>query len=169
MRENLFSFHFLISTFPLSTDSHSGKTFEELCRAHIQAFAKGAEKFALSTKLTERVGKWQAKLAPILEDEEKKASFDIHKYSEMLMQNAKGSIQLGKRKADSSVPSPATVDFETVTRGCTKSDVCRFFLASLSLANAGNLKIDKDHQAGEYRFEVQSYKLEKPVVAIDAL
>ena len=112
--------------------------------------------------MTERVGKWQAKLAPILEDEERKASFDIHKYSEMLMENAKGSIQLGKRKADLSVPSPNAVEFGAVTKGCSKSDVCRFFLASLSLANAGNLKIDKDHQSGEYRFEVQSYTLERP-------
>ncbi|KAL3909664.1 MAG: hypothetical protein SGILL_007998 [Bacillariaceae sp.] len=127
------------------------------------AFAKGAEKFALSTKLTERVGKWQAKLAPILEDEERKASFDIHKYSEMLIANAKDSMQLGKRKSGASVPSSAPVEFGAVTKGCTKSDVCRFFLASLSLANAGNLKIDRDQQAGAYCFEVQSYTLEKPM------
>ena len=155
----VFLIRFLISC----AETHYGKTFEELCRAHIQAFAKGAEKFALSTKLTERVGKWQAKLAPILEDEERKASFDIHRYSEMLIENAKDSMQLGKRKSDSSIPSSTAVEFGAVTKGCTKSDVCRFFLASLSLANAGNLKIDRDHQAGAYRFEVHSFKLEKPM------
>jgi hypothetical protein len=38
-----------------------GKLFEDLCRAHIQAFAKGAEEFAFNTHLSARVDKWKAK------------------------------------------------------------------------------------------------------------
>jgi condensin-2 complex subunit H2 len=41
--------------------------FEDLCRAHIQAFAKRAEEFAFNTHLSARVHKWKAKLIPILE------------------------------------------------------------------------------------------------------
>jgi condensin-2 complex subunit H2 len=84
------------------TESHLGKTFEELCRAHIRAFAKGAEDFAFSTKLTERVSMWQAKLAPILEDEERRATFDIHRYSQDLLETAKQGLQRIKRKSDGS-------------------------------------------------------------------
>jgi hypothetical protein len=110
------------------------------------------------------VGQWQARLAPILEEEERKASFDIHRYSEMLIENALGGPQRTKRKSDGSThdePPSTSVDFETVTRGCTKSDVCRFFLASLSLANSGNLKIEE--YSSEYRFEIVSQKVQKPM------
>jgi len=83
-------------------ESDFGKTFEELCRDHIRAFAKGAEDFAFSTKLTERVSIWQAKLAPILEDEERRAAFDIHRYSQELLEAAKQGLQGIKRKSDGS-------------------------------------------------------------------
>lgn len=73
-------------------ESNFGKSFEELCRAHIQAFAKGAEEFAMNTQLSRRVSKWQAKLAPILEEEERRAEFDIHKYSERLIASAQKGL-----------------------------------------------------------------------------
>ena len=75
-----------------------GQTFEDLCRSHIQAFVKSAEKYAQTTKLIERISRWQAHLAPILEEEERKASFDIHRYSEMLLQLAMTSVQEKKRR-----------------------------------------------------------------------
>jgi chromatin segregation and condensation protein Rec8/ScpA/Scc1 (kleisin family) len=81
----------------------------------------------------------------------------------MLIENAKDSLHLGKRKSDSSVPSSTAVEFGAVTKGCTKSDVCRFFLASLSLANAGNLEIDRNTTTGDYRFEIKSSTLQKPM------
>jgi condensin-2 complex subunit H2 len=144
------------------------KTFEELCRGHIEAFARGAENFALNTKLTERVRKWQEKLTPILEEEEQRASFDIHKYSETLIQKALKSLQSVKRNSDRSLhsrPSSMNVSFKAVTRGCSQSDVCRFFLASLSLANAGNLEVQ---EADEYCFLLISNKLEKPMESFRA-
>jgi hypothetical protein len=119
----------------------------------------------LSTKLTERVGKWQARLAPLLEEEERKASFDIHQYSEVLIENALAGLKRTKRKSDGTTQDTSTlskiVDFGSVTRGCTKSDVCRFFLASLSLANSGNLKIEEG--TPDFLFEITSDKVEKPM------
>jgi condensin-2 complex subunit H2 len=86
-------------------ESNIGKTFEELCRAHIQAFAKGAEEYALNTQLTDRVSQWQAKLSPILEEEEKRAEFDIHKYSSRVIEMAQQQMQQfkAKRKSDGSI------------------------------------------------------------------
>ena len=81
-------------------ETNLGKTFEELCRAHIQAFAKGADDFALNTKLSERVNKWQAKLSPILEEEERRAAFDIHQYSERLLHVAEDGLKEKRRMSD---------------------------------------------------------------------
>lgn len=92
-------------------ESNLGKTFEELCRAHIQAFAKGAEDFAFNTKLSDRVNQWQSKLAPILEEEERRAAFDIHRYSEDLLESAKQGLQRIKRKSDGSEHVSFTLGF----------------------------------------------------------
>lgn len=146
----------------LSTESNFGKTFEELCRAHIQAFAKGAEEFAFSTKLTDRVAKWQAKLAPILEEEERRAEFDIQKYSTSLLESAKHGLQRMKRKSDGTEHAATkTVEFASLTKNCTQSDVCRLFLASLTLANSGNICINEG--ATSYSFEVISSHVERPM------
>ena len=68
------------------------KTFEELCRAHIEAFAKGAQEYALSSQLTDRVNQWQERLAPILEEEERRAEFDIHAYASRIIELAQQEI-----------------------------------------------------------------------------
>ena len=57
--------------------------------------------------------------------------------------------------------NPNIVEFKNVAEGCTQSDICRFFLASLSLANSGNLKIEEGSR--EYRFEIVSDKVDKPM------
>ena len=77
----------------LDGESNLGpKTFEELCRAHIEAFAKGAQEYALSTQLTDRVNLWQERLAPILEEEERRAEFDIHAYASRVIQLAQEEL-----------------------------------------------------------------------------
>jgi hypothetical protein len=144
-----------------------GKTFEELCRAHIQAFAKGADNFALNSQLSERVGKWQAKLAPILEEEERRAVFDIHMYSKRIIETTQQGLQRIKRKSDGSTQAATrTVDFESITQDCSRSDVCRMFLASLSLANAGNLQIEEG--APNFRFDLVSANVEQPMETYQA-
>jgi condensin-2 complex subunit H2 len=60
-------------------------TFEHLCRAHINAFAKGAEKFKAETHLSKRVDDWQSRLAPILEEEEERPEFNIRVYGERIL------------------------------------------------------------------------------------
>ena len=68
------------------TANVGGETFEELCRAHLRAFARGAEKYAAETQLSRRVGDWQSRLSPLLEEEEKRPEFDIHLYGDRIMQ-----------------------------------------------------------------------------------
>ena len=136
-------------------------------KRQIEAFAKKAEKFALTTKLTDRISQWQSHLAPILEEEERKASFDIHRYSEMFLDSAIETRQENKRKSmdgsndKNTSGNSSIVEFKSVAEGCTRSDICRFFLASLSLANSGNLKIQEG--SPDYRFEILSGKVDKPM------
>jgi condensin-2 complex subunit H2 len=173
-----YAVHLLIVTFIITFDltnfcfldaSNMGKTFEDLCRAHIQAFAKGAEEFAFNTHLSARVDKWQAKLIPILEEEERRSAFDIHMYSQRLIESAEEGLRRErlKRKSDGSMQAVTkSVYFETVTQHCSQGDVCRMFLASLSLANSGNLKISEG--SSTFCFDLLSHTVEHPMDSFKA-
>ncbi len=80
-------------------ESREHATFEELCRAHLKEFSKGAEKYAVETQLSKRVSDWQLKLADVLAEEEERPEFDIKTYSERILGVAQKG--LGKRSADS--------------------------------------------------------------------
>lgn len=113
-----------------------GKTFEELCRAHIQAFAKGAEAYAAETRLSKRVGDWHDNLIPILEDEEHRPEFDIYEYTQRVVQTCEDELS-----EENDFGEKRTVKFEAVTRDCERFEVCRLFLSVLALSNSGNVKL----------------------------
>ena len=97
-------FHFFLNIFltllnySARIDNSSIPTFEELCRAHIKAFASGSERFAKNTNLSNRINDWQAKLMPILEDEEKRTSFDVNEYRKILINAIKMDMDIKKQK-----------------------------------------------------------------------
>jgi len=127
----------LIAFVRLDTSNLDATEFEALCRAHIKAFAKGAEKYATETNLTKRVGDWQSRLAPILEEEEQRPEFNIHDYGDRVIEIMEEEIE---SKGGSDHPKRANVvSFKDVTRGCKNYEVCRLFLASLNLTSAGNV------------------------------
>jgi condensin-2 complex subunit H2 len=123
-----------------------GPTFEELCRSHIQKFARGAELYAVETHLNQRVNQWQSRLKPLLDEEENRTSFDIHEYGAVVVDfmETKSKIlidqQTGKSDvAATEVVTKSFVDFRDISRNCEQYEVCRMFLASLSLCNSGNI------------------------------
>lgn len=119
-----------------------GATFEELCRAHIQTFTRGAEKYHAETNLTKRVGDWQSKLSPILEDEAQRPDFDIHAYGEHVIESIqKNADQQGGIKGGA---KGQKAFFSSLTQTKEQYDVCRLFLASLSLVNSGNIQFNAD-------------------------
>jgi Condensin II complex subunit CAP-H2 or CNDH2, C-term len=135
--------------FPLLDDG--GLTFEELCRARIQEFAKGAEKYANETQLLQRVRKWQEKLRPLLEDEERRQVFDIHEYGRAIIDSIQNELATrdddnnnNKNNDESADIDSSTVPFEVVSRDRPTYDVPRLFLAALSLCNSGNVRIDEE-------------------------
>lgn len=143
---------FALSFTDNNDNSHAATpTFEELCRAHIQAFARGAEKYASETKLSVRVGQWQKKLMPLLEEEEQRQAFDMHAYGNTVIQIMekqiivrRHSLRQGGTPEDAPAMKDSTcskiVEFRDVTRDCPPFEVCRMFLAALSLNNSGNIE-----------------------------
>ena len=132
--------------------SPKAKTFEELCRAHIQAFAKGAEAYATETRLTKRVGDWHERLLPILNEEENRPEFDIHEYTKRVVSSVEKECRKIFKDPDSASVNDKEekiVDFGAVTRHCPHYEVCRLFLASLSLCNSGNIILEKHDERDE--------------------
>lgn len=106
-----------LSSSSTSSDPHRPPTFDELCRAHIQAFAKSAQRFATETKLTQRVGAWQAKLFPLLQEEERRPAFDIYNYSDQVLsamqQELKDAANVNSKGGRSSM-SPGPTEMTAV-------------------------------------------------------
>lgn len=124
-------------------EATGAQSFEELCREHIAKFAKGAEKYASETQLTQRVDQWQAKLEPLLAEEETRPEFDIHEYGRSILETVGGVLTADKADLPDEEDAPAIVNFTQVTKECPNYQVCRYFLASLSLCNAGNLLLEQ--------------------------
>lgn len=144
--------HIILSSFFIPTDTDSvvdARAFEALCRAHIAKFARGAEKYASATQLTQRVDKWQEKLEPLLAEEEERPEFDIHEYGRTILTSVEGVLEKERASlgpSDEKV-SNTTVDFVQVTKDLANYQVCRYFLASLCLCNTGNVVLEQPNAA----------------------
>ena len=135
-----------------------GKTFEELCRAHIQAFAKGAEAYAAETRLSKRVGDWHDNLIPILEEEEHRPEFDIYEYTVRVVSTCEN-----EQDDENESGEKPTVDFVAVTKNCERFDVCRLFLSVLSLSNSGNIKLRHGDFGADLEITLLDANLDRPM------
>ena len=113
----------------------ASQTYEELCRQHLDAYLAAAEQSVSSTGLQARVREWQDKLEPILEEEDSHPCFDIRHYGDRMLHSLEEAAQ-GDFAAVGEL-----VAFEQAVRGVEKWEVCRLFLATLQLANNGNVEI----------------------------
>lgn len=138
-------------------------TYEELCRAHIEAFISAAAAAEVQTELASRVSTWRAKMAPALEEEDARPEFDIQRYGESLLGRmatlscadttagggeeaaaqqapAKGA----KGKAAAAAAAPAEMRFEEVmAQAEAPYDISRSFSSMLQLVNNGNVRLTK--------------------------
>ena len=88
---------------PLALDadlSAAGRTFEELCKEHLDEYLRGADEYLQSSELTQRVREWQDKLEPILEEEDGHPSFDILEYGDRML----GSLEQHKVEEEEGRP-----------------------------------------------------------------
>ena len=116
------------------------KSFEELCREHIEATMRQAEDMASDDGVTSRVSVWQTKLEPLMKAEERRETFDIHKI---------GSGVVGSFQEEFEEPIGKTVQFQQMAQGkqLDRVDVCRMFASCMQLANTGNVLLSKSDDA----------------------
>jgi len=123
--------------YPESTEENAGsvltwqggEAYEDMCRKYVDRYLKGVENFVHQSGLEARVSEWQEKLSPKLEAEEKREVFDIHSYGDRV------KTLVSKQSTKTEVP------FGKAVAGLPQFDICRAFLATLQLANDGNVEI----------------------------
>ena len=110
------------------------KSFEELCREHMDQHMLEAEKLSNDAGMAQRVYEWQNSLAPLLEEEEERKPFDIHSYGDDMLNRLEEGQHTVEKEPE---------DFRKLMckEGDTRFDICRMFLAALQLANNGNVLI----------------------------
>lgn len=55
-----------------------GASYEDKCRAHIEALMAAAAAAEVQTELAARVASWRAKMDPALAEQDARGDFDIH-------------------------------------------------------------------------------------------
>ena len=133
------------------------QTFEELCRLHLGKLKENNNKYMNRSKLAKRVNEWEERMAVALEVELQRPVFDIHDYGQTVIQLAEKETQ---RKKASSVDlltgdtgmeddnADAAVDFRNLVRHQPQHEICRMFLATLSLCCSGNIEV-LDNSGGD--------------------
>lgn len=145
-------------------------TYEEICRQRVASFMSGTEKCVRETDLSRRVSDWQEKLTPLLKQQDAHPPFDIHHYGREIigrleeelksfsLDKLSGSCKRDEKKRARLNMSPGqeaetergAVPFVTLVGGKSQFEVCRLFLASLQLANSGNMCPLHAHSTAEH-------------------
>lgn len=115
--------------------------YEELVKQHVEQYMASAQEYAQITELSRRVAEWEERVIPKLEEEDTHDPFDINKY---------GSLLIGSLKKESNTA------FKEVVKAKKTYEISRIFLASLMLANTGNVEIVRkgDLEVGMDKFEL---------------
>ena len=71
-----------------------GNTYESICRQHIDSFMRGAEQYARETQLSKRVTDWTNRLEPMLRAQEDAPEFDIHTYSDLVLNEVDAVLRM---------------------------------------------------------------------------
>uniref|UniRef100_A0A8C5S516 Condensin-2 complex subunit H2 n=1 Tax=Laticauda laticaudata TaxID=8630 RepID=A0A8C5S516_LATLA len=112
----------LLPSLPRERRSLSPCCFQELFMAHSQ-------KYARETVLSRRVCDWEEMMGPQLEEQEARATFDIHSYGDQLVSRFS---RVGEWHS-----------FASLLAGQPAFEVCRAMLASLQLANDYTVEISQ--------------------------
>ncbi|XP_067861371.1 condensin-2 complex subunit H2 [Heptranchias perlo] len=102
-------------------------SYEELVRRNVELFIANSQQYAQETALSIRVKDWEEKIVPRLEEQEERAAFDIRDYGDTIM-DAFDCVR--QRRS-----------FASIVAGKESSEVCRYMLASLQLANDYTVEI----------------------------
>ncbi|KAH9314188.1 hypothetical protein KI387_022815 [Taxus chinensis] len=119
-------------------DVDGGGSFEDLCRAHLDALLRNIAESEKQTELASRVSNWKHKIERNLEEQDHHPPFDIHVYGERVLDKLSLDDGIGVQKS-----------FTEIVSGEEKHEVARTFAALLQLVNNGNVELDKDMSTGQ--------------------
>jgi chromatin segregation and condensation protein Rec8/ScpA/Scc1 (kleisin family) len=105
----------------------------------------------------------------LLLEEEQRPEFDIHAYGRTVITSMEQELRRHslnpKSLEDTPDVSENKVDFQKVTRNCQQYEVCRMFLASLSLSNSGNVELvaEQDERCTSLQLSLVQHDIERPM------
>ncbi|TRY90586.1 hypothetical protein DNTS_034635 [Danionella cerebrum] len=108
----------------------SRMSYENLVTMNLDVFLQNSKKYAQETPLSQRVKEWEDGIQQHVAAQEVSAVFDIRKYEDTIVQSF---ASIGERRT-----------FASVVRGKENTEVCRYMLAALHLANDYSVEINKD-------------------------
>lgn len=130
--------------------------YVDLVRAHVDNFLRSADKWAVESNLHARVREWKERIEPFLEEQDTRPVFDIHDYGQ--------TVLTGLALIDASQEEPESHTFSEVlnsvdacsqeTPDTARFEVCRLFLASLQLANNGNVELHHDSNESDLQVKL---------------
>uniref|UniRef100_F1KRK5 Condensin-2 complex subunit H2 n=1 Tax=Ascaris suum TaxID=6253 RepID=F1KRK5_ASCSU len=109
------------------TKSLNQMTCEEVLKYYLQRYWSVSEE--TTSRLCQRVQKWEEKMVPILEEEESRREFNIHEYGDEVLGKFQ---QIGQ-----------TIPYVELVKGKAWYECCRYLLSILMLANMGNLLVEE--------------------------
>ncbi|KAK7237356.1 condensin II complex subunit [Aureococcus anophagefferens] len=114
------------------------EAYDAACKAHLDELGANVASYEDLARLADRVAAWQAKLEPVLRAQEtEREPFDMLAIGRDIV------ARLAARKPG----DKAKVGFGSLAGGIPRYRVCRHFLATLQLANNGNLDLEHAHGA----------------------
>lgn len=106
--------------------------YTRVCREHLQKTAQMWQQRSADEELTQRVKTWEDRIRPYLDEEELRPAYDIGTYIQSVvsrLSTSENSTTITERRMKSLFQAPE------------RFEVCRFFLATLQLANVYTVEI----------------------------
>eukprot|EP01147_Barroeca_monosierra_P000181 gene181-3570_t len=105
-------------------------TYEQLVRLHVARYVAESQKYVQETDLSRRVQEWENKIKPVLDEEASHRPFNIYEYGTEILSG------FDSEKKDK-------CPFSNVVETEKPYEISRKFLATLQLANSGNVTIEQ--------------------------
>ena len=148
------------------------ESYADLVRKHVAKFVESARNWAAESSLAARVRAWHDHVEPILKEQEERPTFDMRQYekSVLLDLDPRGPSATFEHVCSVAARERAVVVEESKGDGHDEDaqderegvhpaqwEVCRLFLASLQLANGGQVELKHaPHAQSELDFEAAS-------------
>lgn len=124
-------------------DSMIKTSYEKMVQQLVEDYMTSSKLFAQQSELARKVNEWEQRIAPRLEVDAQRSTFDIHEYGTKVL----NAFAPNNRKQ--------TLLFSEIVSNADDYEIARYFSAVLQLANSYNIQISKDgvDEAGD-RVEV---------------